>query len=246
MGILYLDETGNTGLNHTDQPYLIYGGPFVGANKWKDLEKDLAQVQVKYYGLIFSRINNVIDPSKIGEMASTLGFFQKFHFHASHIMNRTSLWSKLIEKDNEHFQILEDIIATLNRNNVTFLAGAIKKSTVQGKPKNKPEFKQLLPEYFKHVDTNVNDNNFMVIWDDGDDKERELILEALKEPGLKNSIPELVSAKQLPMLQLADIGLWIIQYYLKLDSAREDEFAQKVRALYSQLSPNLQLLKMGF
>lgn len=246
MGILYLDETGNTGLNHTQQPYLIYGGPFVRADKWKELENDLAQIQVKYYSLIFSRINHVLDPAKLGQIASTVDFFQNFHFHASHIMNRTSLWSKLIEKDNEHFQVLEDIVTTLNKNNVDFFAGAINKSTVQGKPIDKPEFKTLLPAYFKYVDNNINSSSFMVIWDDGDLKERTLILDGLKRPDLKNSIPELVSAKQLPMLQLADVGLWIIQYYLKLDPSRQDDFAQKVRTLYSLLSPNLKLLKIGF
>lgn len=247
MGILYLDETGNTGLNNTAQaPYLIYGGPFVGADKWKALEADLALIQVKYYSLIFSRINHVFDPAQLGQIASDVGFFQNFHFHASHIMNRTSLWSKLIEKDNEHFQILEDIVTTLNNNDVTFFAGAIKKSTVQGRAADKPEFKNLLPAYFKYVDTNVNDSHFMVIWDAGDVNERTLILDGLKRPDLKNSIPELISAKQLPMLQLADVGLWIIQYYLKLDPSRQDDFAQKVRTLYNKLSPNLKLLQIGF
>lgn len=246
MGILYLDETGNTGLNDPSQPYLIYGGPWVNADKWKELENDLAQVQLKYYGLIFSRIDQVTNPSQLGLIATQVKFFENFHFHASHIMNRRSLWSKLIESDDEHFQLLEEIITTLNKNDVDFLAGAIKKSTVQGKAKDKPEFKKLLPSYFKHVDTNVNGHNFMVIWDEGDDKERELILDELKHPDLKRSIPELISAKQLPMLQLADVGLWIIQYYLKLDSTREDKFAQNVRALYNKLLPNLKLLQIGF
>lgn len=246
MGILYLDETGNSGLNNLDQRYLIYGGPFVGADKWKALESDLAQVQQKYFGMIFTRIDHLTDPSKIGVVASQVNFFQSFHFHASHIVNRTSLWSKLKEKENEHFQVLEDIVDTINKNQVTFFAGAVDKSTVQGKPKKKPEYKQLLPAFFKHVDDKVDDNHFMVIWDDGDADERALILDGLKRPNLKNCIPELVSAKQLPMLQLADVGLWIIQYYLKLDAARNDNFAKNVRSLYAKLSPNLEMLKIGF
>jgi hypothetical protein len=246
LGILYLDETGNTGLNHTDQPYLVYGGPFVGADKWKQLEQDFVQVQMKYYSLIFGRLDHVTDPSKIGEIATQVKFFEDFHFHASHIVNRTSLWSKLIEANGEHFDILKDLVTIINRNQIDFFAGAIKKSTVQGTAKNKPEYKQLLPDFFKHVDDNVNNNHFMVIWDDGDIKERELILDGLKRPNLQNCIPELVSAKQLPMLQLADIGLWIIQYNLKLDPSRTDAFAQNVRTLSSQLSPNLKLLKIGF
>ncbi|RXY97529.1 DUF3800 domain-containing protein, partial [Fictibacillus sp. S7] len=137
MGILYLDETGNTGLKQTAQPYLIYGGPFVDANKWKTLERDLADVQKKYYSLIFSRIDHVTDPAKLGEVATQVKFFEAFHFHASHIVNRTSLWSKLSEKKHEHFQVLEDIVETLNKNKVDFFAGAIDKASVQGKAKNK-------------------------------------------------------------------------------------------------------------
>lgn len=246
MGILYLDETGNTGLKQLDQPYLIYGGPFVDANKWKSLESDLAAVQKKYYSLIFSRIDQITDPAKIGKVATQLRFLETFHFHASHIVNRTSLWSKLNEKQNEHFQVLEDIVDIINSNQVDFFAGAIDKATVQGNAKNKPEYKQLLPAFFKHVDDNVNNSHFMVIWDDGDVNEHSLILDGLKRPNLKNCIPELVSAKQLPMLQLADVGLWIIQYYLKLDPSRADDFAKNVRTLYQKLAPNLKLLKIGF
>lgn len=246
MGILYLDETGNTGLNDVSQPYLIYGGPFVDATNWKALENDLAQIQLKYYSLIFGRIGHVSDPSKIGELSQTVDFFENFHFHASLITNRNGLWSKLSKEDNEHFKLLEEIVTTLSTNNVVFFAGAIKKSTVVGQVKDKPEYKKLLPDYFKHVDTNINDRNFMVIWDDGDVQERTLILEGLNHADLKNSIPELISAKKLPMLQLADVGLWIIQYYLKLDPSRQDDFAQQVRNLYSKLSPNLEFCKIGF
>lgn len=244
MGILYLDETGNTGLKNLNQPYLIYGGPFVNADNWKSLESDFVQVQQKYFSLIFSRIDQITDPAKIGEIANEVKFLESFHFHASNIANRNGLWSKLVESDNEHFQVFEDIIETIIANKITFFAGAIDKSKVQGNAKNKPEFKQLLPAYFKYVDNNVNGNHFMVIWDDGDSQERSFILEGLKKPDLTNCIPELVSAKQLPMLQLADVGLWVVQYYLKLDPSRTDDFANNVRGLYKKLSPNLKLLKI--
>jgi Protein of unknown function (DUF3800) len=246
LGILYLDEAGNTGLKDTAQPYLLYGGPLVGADKWKALEHDFIQVQKKYYALIFSRIDQISDPTKIGAVVSQLKFLENFHFHASRIVNRMSLWSKLDETKGEHFDVLKDLVTLINKHQIDFFAGAIDKSTVQGQSKNKPEFRQLLPAFFKHVDDNANNNHFMVIWDDGDTKDREIILDGLKRSNLKNCIPELVSAKQLPMLQLADVGLWIIQYYLKLDAARTDDFAQNVRSLYNQISPNLKLLKIGF
>lgn len=173
-------------------------------------------------------MDQITDPSRIGELTAQLSFFESFHFHASQIVNRRRLWSKLNEETGEHFEVIKDLVSIINKNQISFFAGAIKKSNVQGRAKNKPEYKRLLPDFFDYVDENVKNNHFMVIWDDGDAQEREMILESLQRPNLQNCIPELVSLKQRPMLQLADIGLWIIQYYLKLDPGRTDDFAQNV------------------
>jgi Protein of unknown function (DUF3800) len=247
LGILYLDEAGNTGLKDPNQPFLLYGGPFVCADKWKDVNDDFEQVQKKCFSLIFSRIDKVTDPARFGETVAQVEFLKKFHFHAAQIMNRNGLWSKLDDTKNEHFQLIEDILTVAIKHKIKFFIGIIKKSSVTGNPKNKPEFAALLPAFFQHVDSKIDNHHFMVIWDDGDSKERELILKALHHtPGLNNCIPELISEKNLPMLQLADVGLWIVQAYHKLTPSRTDDHAKNIRSLYTKFQPVLQELKIGF
>lgn len=246
MGILYLDEAGNTGLNDTNQPFLVYGGPFLTADTWKNVQQDFLQVQKKYFSLVFSRLDQITDPSQIGVAVAQVKFLEQFHFHAAHIINRNGLWSKLSEQANEHFTVLDDILSILLTHQVKFFIGVIKKSSVTGNTKSKPEFKQLLPAFFKHVDTNIDNKHFVVIWDDGDVKEREFILDAMQRPDLNNCMPELVPAKQLPFLQIADIGIWVVQAYHKLPAHRTDPYAASVRQLYQKFEPVLHQLKIGF
>lgn len=245
MAILYLDEAGNTGLKDANQPYLIYGGVMVAPSNWKTVEHAFTQIQQKYISLLFSRIDQINNPAEIGRLMTSLEFFQKFHFHSAKIINRTGLWAKLDASQNEHFKLLEELIEIICVNNVEIYVGAIKKSTVQP-TSAKVEYDTLLPSFFQFVDTNLASNNFMVIWDDGSSDEKELILKALKHSNLSNCVPELVTAKNLPMLQLADVVLWVTQYYLKLDASRTDDFAESVRGLYSKLQTSLKLHKIGF
>ena len=245
MAILYLDEAGNTGLADPKQPYLLYGGVMVDPSNWHDVENSFIQVQTTYMGLLFGRINQVHNPAEIGKLISELRFFEQFHFHAAKIVNRTGMWSKLVKDDNEHFKLLDDLVEVICQNKVKFFVGAIKKSNVNPTGP-KVEYATLLPSFFQYVDAAISDNHFMVIWDDGSSDEKALILKALKSPHLNNCVPELVTEKNLPMLQLADIALWITQYYLKLEPTRQDDFAENVRTLYNKLQPNLNLHKIGF
>lgn len=245
MAILYLDEAGNTGLVDPNQPYLLYGGVMVEPSNWHAVENSFIQVQQTYMGILFSRIKHVTNPAEIGKLMSELRFFEQFHFHAAKIINRTGMWSKLNKQNEEHFKLLEDLIDVICQNNVKIFVGAIKKSTVKA-TSSKIEYTTLLPSFFQHIDNSISDNHFMVIWDDGSSDEKDLILKALKNPSLNNCVPELVTAKNLPMLQLADIALWVTQYYLKLEPTRQDDFAKNVRVLYSKLEPRLNLHKIGF
>lgn len=245
MGILYLDEAGNTGLWDSDQTLLVYGGPYVGAKEWKVANDELAKVQAKYKALIMGRFQSGLNSkTQFARLEDGVHFLSQFHFHARDIANKKGLWSKL--KDDERFQVMEDVIDVLFKHNIPFYLGALDK--VKLRPAHKPkkntknemtEYKVLLPSLLGFIENDMEENaQIVTIMDDGDPIEKEVIRESLRNTPQVKFMGELVCGKyaDYPILQIADIGIWIFQAFHRLGEDREDEHAKRVRSLYKKLS----------
>lgn len=250
MGILYLDEAGNTGLWDSSQTLLIYGGPYVSSSEWKLLSNDLASIQVKYKSMIMGRFKSGIQPnSSFAKLESGVKFLSDFHFHAKDIANKKALWSKL--KDSERFQALDEVIEALIEHKITFFLGVLDKEKYlrEVKPKKSDknemvEYKFLLQSFFGYVESEVGAHaNIVTIIDDGDSNEKEAIKYSLKNVDLSKFLGELICGKHndYPILQVADIGVWIYQAFHRLDESRSDYHAEHIRTLYSKLEKTIKV-----
>lgn len=242
VGILYLDEAGNTGLWDNEQKLLIYGGPFVTAKTWKLLSKELARIQAKYKAKIISRFKSGIDQNMpFSILESGVTFLADFNFHAKNIVNRKSLWSKLDEV--ERFELLDEVITALIKYRIPFYVGSLDKTLFR--PRKKPkkndmrEYKILFEQFLPYIERDLRKTEDIVtVIDDGDSTEKDILREALRRENLSKFIGELISGKynEYPLLQVADIGIWVIQAYHRLQKNRDDEYAEHVRKLYKKLS----------
>ncbi|WP_419954757.1 DUF3800 domain-containing protein [Neobacillus niacini] len=243
MGILYLDEAGNTGLWDNSQTKLIYGGPYVKSSDWKEINDELVLILRKYKGLILGRFNTGINAStQFSSLENGVKFLSDFRIHAADIIDRKRLWSKL--SDVEKYQVLEEVVDALIKKHIPFYVGIVDKEKLRPaiKPANKQnnmtEYKTLLPAFFHYVEGHLGDNEeFTVIIDDGDAPEKEQLRIALRDNNLKKAMGELIVEKSInfPLLQAADVGVWITQAFTRLDSARTDPHAVKIRDLHSKL-----------
>lgn len=245
MGIFYIDEAGNTGLQDKQQKLLIYGGPYVNVSEWKTLGNELVAIQNKYFSIIVSRFQSGLgrysNPSQfLRDISTHIDFLQDFHFHAKNIVNRTGLWSKL--NDDERFDVLEDILNMLIKHNVTLYIGALDKEQYISNPKNSrkkmAEYKFLHNSFLEFLEKDVPDQDQIItIIDDGDSTEKKVLKNCLNDPSRRKFFGELVSgkARDYPLLQVADVGIWIFQAFHRLDEGRGDEYAKRVRGLYKKL-----------
>lgn len=247
LGILYLDEAGNTGLWDNDQKLLIYGGPYVDSYLWKKLSHDLAVIQAKYKAIIMSRFKSGLKGNlSFTQLESGVSFLSDFNFHAKNIVNRRALWSKL--DDDERFDVLDDVIESLIIHKVTFYVGMLDKVKVRPKKKKKKndmrEYKHLFREFLSFVEDEIDEHsNVVTIIDDGDSIEKEMLKKSIGDDVLTKFIGELISGKynEYPLLQIADIGIWVIQAYNRLDERRTDDYAENVRSLYTKMQPILKI-----
>lgn len=245
MGILYLDESGNTGLWDKDQTKLIYGGPYVNASSWSKLNDDIASIQAKYKALILSRFTSGLRPNiPLTELETGITFLVQFNLHAKEIINRNGLWSKL--NRTESFQVLEDVLDSMIKNNVYFYFGILDK--INFRPANKlkrndmREYKTLLPQFLQYVENKIGEQEeIMVFVDDGDITEQTILRQSVCDSTLSKCLGELVVGKysHYPLLQMADVGVWIIQAYERLDASRTDAYAKSIQSLYEKLSSSL-------
>jgi hypothetical protein len=249
MGILYIDEAGNSGVKDTAQPNLLYGGPYIEPTQWKTVMADFYTLESKYKSMIYAKFNKPLDmPQSFEKLSSQIKFFGNFHFHAAEIINGKHLWGKLSE--NQRFQLLEDMIIIMKSHNVKFIAGILNKQKFLQKFKtgesfdSMGDFATLLPLYFDYFEKNIGDrDNYVVVIADGDAKEKAILHKTLQEEYVKKCVPELFiySADDVPMLQLADAGLWTIQAYHRLEPSDTSTKAQRIRALYQQIHEILNL-----
>lgn len=247
MGILYLDEAGNTGIKDKDQPLLIYGGPYVEPYAWKMLSKGLLLTQRKYLGIIVSRFQSGLGTANfLTEIGTNVNFLTDFHFHAKNIVNRNGLWSKLDK--TERFQVLEDIIDIIIRYEISFYIGALDKANYHAKRKKKrkhmSEYRHLHNQFLSFVENDLTKNTHIVtVIDDGDSGEINLLKECLNHADLTSFFGELIRGKHknYPILQVADVGIWIFQAFHRLGPTRNDNYAQNVKRLYYKLQTVLRV-----
>lgn len=247
MGILYLDEAGNTGLRDTNQPLLIYGGPYIEPSTWKKLNDDLILIQRKYLGIIASRFQSGLRAENfLAEVGTNVNFLTDFHFHAKNIINRTALWSKLDE--TERFNVLEDIIDIIIKHDITFYIGVLDKavyqSTISLKNNNMGEYRHLHEQFLSFIESDTSEHaQIITVIDDGDAGEKEILKDCLSSSNLNKFFGELVCGKHkdYPLLQVADIGVWVFQAFHRLGSNRSDDYAQSVRNLYNKLQRVLKI-----
>lgn len=234
MGILYLDEAGNTGLWDKNQPKLIYGGIYASRANWIGLNDAMSKTQYKYKHMIFDRFKNAIT---MEQLETNIRFFSEFKLHATEIVNQTGLWGKI--DNSEKFQVLEDVVDLLVNNNAQVFVAVLDKLPLRPvkKPKHNEyiEYRHLLPKFFTFADR-ILPHEYSVILDDGDVPEKDVFREVLRIGSYK-ALPELIIEKsaRFPLLQAADIVVWVTQAYHRLEISREDHHAEMVRKLHSDL-----------
>lgn len=249
MGILYIDEAGNSGYKDIAQPNLIYGGPYIEPSQWRAVLTDYEKVVAKYKALIYSKFSTPETmPKSFDYLVGQIEFFQDFHFHASEIINGKGLWGKL--NNNQPFNLLSELIGIMVTHNVKFHAGILNKTKLLGNLSKSSgpldplvDFHTLLPLYFQHFEQLIGDQQYVVIIADGESAEKQILHETLQSPKLKKCNPELFikTAQSNPFLQLADAGLWAIQAFHKLDEANTNKKSQNIRKLYGELTPIMHL-----
>lgn len=248
MGILYLDEAGNTGLRDTDQPLLIYGGPYVEPSSWKMLSHDLSLIHRKYLGIIVGRFQSGLgNKNFLTEVGMNVNFLTDFHFHAKNIINRKALWSKL--NKTERFVVLEDIVDLVIKYDIPFYVGALDKKKYSSKKKRGKgklsEYRHLHNIFLPFVENDLRKHAHVVtVIDDGDPGEIKTLKSSLNEDELKKFFGELVRGKHrnYPLLQVADVGIWIFQAYHRLSNNRNDDYAKNIKRLYYKLHNVLRII----
>ncbi|WP_017187354.1 DUF3800 domain-containing protein [Alkalibacillus haloalkaliphilus] len=244
MGVLYLDEAGNTGLNDSQQKLLIYGGPYVDVPKWKAATNDLKGLKTKYLGIIASRFQSGFEPGmNVTDFLAELGqveFLQNFHFHAKNIINRSGLWSKLTNE--ERFIVLEEILDVVIKSDIPFYFGVLDKESYSQNPDHPKgkmdEYRFLHEEFLTFLESDINEHDQVVtVIDDGDDGEKSALKECLNNSTRSKFYGELICGKhnEFPLLQVADAGIWIFQAYNRLSPDRVDPYANRVRDLYEKM-----------
>lgn len=250
MGILYIDEAGNSGYKDLAQPNLVYGGPYIKPSQWRGVLKDYEGVAARYKALIYSRFNPPTQvPRSFEALASQVNFLNEFHFHARNIMVRLQLWGKL--NDEEAYKVLQELVQIMIDHDVKLYVGLLNKQKlisnlqgVTGKIDSLIDFQSLIPLYFNNFEQKLAENEeYIVLVADGEKAEREILQSSLQSSNLKKCNPELIikKAEVNPYLQLADVGLWVVQAYHKLDPSKPTQKSEKIKSLYSQLTPILNL-----
>ncbi|MFZ0446506.1 MAG: DUF3800 domain-containing protein [Bacillus sp. (in: firmicutes)] len=248
MGILYIDEAGNSGYKDQAQPNLIYGGPFIEPTQWKGILANYDKAVAKYKALIYSKFSTPEEmPKSFDYLTGQIDFFHNFHFHASEIVNGKGLWGKL--NNNQPFHLLSELIDIMINHNVKFHAGLLSKAKLlnslpaSGKVDPFIDFQTLLPLYFNHFEQQIGEKQYVVIIADGEPSEKQILHTTLQSSSVQKCIPELFikTAQSNPFLQLADAGLWVIQAYHKLQTSDTSKKSQNIRDLYQKLIPILSL-----
>lgn len=241
MGLLYVDEAGNSGLQDTSQPNFLYGGIYINNRQWKDTHNQMMILLEEKKRLITSRVGNItFNAEKLDNIQKQLSFFKELHFHAKEIIRGTSLWGKLDE--DERFVTLSQIVDICKKNEIKIYIGILNKQhfinnmSLTGKEYDLMDYKLLIPYYFNELEKELIDE-YVLVRAQGDIHESRLISEALFNTNKFFPDEFIIEAKKSLMLQIADTILWIIQAYKKIDLSKTTfkSKEQKVIELYKKL-----------
>lgn len=234
MEILYVDESGNSGVTDLNQPFFFYGGIFLNNTQWRTVYQQVNALIVSEKTLIASRavasaqaptystldeVEGLIDNYELSS-----NFLKKFHFHAKDIVRGTGLW--IHKRVDERFDLLKNILRICKVNDVKIYVGEFDKrvfiSNVSPAVYSKKlvEYEMLIPFFFSRIEQDLP-NDFVLVRASGDIHETKLISESLGKT--TNFFPDefIMDSKDSPMLQIADVVLWTLQAYKKIDHSKE-------------------------
>lgn len=245
MGILYVDEAGNSGLSDTVQPNFFFGGIYVKGNNWSQLEKEIIDLQNKYKNIIDSRLPKAGLLKLVEQQSDNFNFFQEFHFHGQPIINRTGLWMKL--NNAETYQLLHEIIDILISNSIEIFVGRLDKTLAQenidtGKvimsPKQKAkEFELLMPQFIQNFENEKKDYDWVIVRAIGEKNEQNVVSKHLVSANNCCKETFIQDSKKSVFLQVSDIILWVNQAYNRIpEDEREAKSKNKeICKLYNKL-----------
>ena len=229
LGLLYVDEAGNSGLSDTGQPNFLYGGIYINNAQWKKVHKEIGLLLENNKQLIASRVGSISFTSQINDVKGKLKFFEEFFFHATEIIRGTSLWGKLDMP--ERFGVLERLMDIGITNELEMCIGILNKkyliknlnsSTCKEKLL---DYKLLIPYFFNELEKKFVEE-YVLIRAQGDVHESRLISDALFNTNKFYPDEFILESKKSLMLQLADTILWVLQAYYKIDLSKSS-FNQK-------------------
>lgn len=239
MEILYVDESGNSGLTDLGQPFFLYGGIFLNNTQWRTVYKQIHALMVSEKTLIASRSVANVAPSTystaddvdelVHRFEKSSKFLRDFHFHAKDIVRGSGLW--MFKQEVERFELLRNILRICEANEVKIYVGEFDKksfiSNVSPEVHSKKliEYEMLIPFFFSRIEQELLDD-YVIVRASGDIHETKLISESLSKTN--NFFPDdfIIDSKKSPMLQIADVVLWTLQAYKKIDHSKE-KFSSK-------------------
>lgn len=236
MGLLYVDEAGNSGLTDTSQPNFLYGGVYLNNEQWKNVNRDLSLHLNNTKASISAQIQGQpvsFSDGRIEDIQKKLDFFQNFHFHAKEIIRGSSLWLKL--DNQERFLVLEKIIDICINYEVQMYVGFLHKPTILEHlsastcREKLQDYKMLIPYFLNELEKTLV-NEYVLVRAKGDIHETELISKALLSTNKFFPDEFIFESKKSVMLQAADTILWVLQAYYKID-LRKPTFTAKEQGI---------------
>lgn len=224
LGLLYVDEAGNSGLSDLSQPNFLYGGIYINNTQWKEVHTETAVLLENQKQLIASRVGSISFSVHImNDVKEKLKFFEEMHFHAKEIIRGTSLWGKLTIP--ERFDVLESLIDICITNNLEMYVGRLNKSFLISNLNSSTckekllDYRMLIPYFFNELEKKLVEE-YVLIRAQGDIHESRLISDALFNTNKFYPDDFILESKKSLMLQLADTVLWVLQAYYKIDLSK--------------------------
>lgn len=251
MGILYVDECGNSGVTDLAQPFFLYGGIYLDNDEWRKVYREINALIITERTSIAANVaaSPNIPPvhtdqdgvtALIASYEKKLSFLKSFYFHTADINRGHGLW--LNKNLHERFELIRSIIQICKSHNIKIFVGEFdKQKFLANAPKNMHsqkliEYKMLIPYFFSELEQ-ASPGEYVLVRASGDIHETNLISESLKNT--QNFYPDdfIIESKKSPMLQISDAILWTIQAYKRIDHSKEEftEREREVIATYSLL-----------
>lgn len=260
MGILYVDECGNSGVTDLSQPFFLYGGIYLDNNEWRKVYQEINALLITERTAIAAKVaaspsTPQVQTGQDGVMAliesyeKNLSFLKTFYFHTTDINRGHGLW--ITKNLHERFELIRSIIQICKSHNIKIFVGEFDKQKFQANvPKSVYsqkliEYKMLIPYFFSGLEQ-ISPGEYVLVRASGDLHETALISESLKNTN--NFYPDdfIMESKKSPMLQISDAILWTLQAYKRIDLSKQNHTAREREVIATYLlleSCNLHMLK---